>query len=205
VWKDIWQVQWRDVIILNTKNERSAPYNLTSHDLADPDNYDELRSMIIGVIAAGRTAANAWQNRTEPLDLNNDKFVSPRDALVAINDINRNGSRQLQGTATTNLLDANGDGFLSPRDALNVINHLNRISNTNAPAAAVADVTNHSTHSITGDPPADDERDLNPRSQHIDRLMAAYAAELGRNESTGESLQARSALKVAHVRAHEPL
>ena len=55
----------------------------------------------------------------KPLDVNNDGFVSPLDALFVINSINT-------GTRVEKICyDVNADGFLSPIDALLIINHLN--------------------------------------------------------------------------------
>ena len=45
VWQS-WNVTYRDVVILNPQNERVAVYNLTTHDLATPANYDTLKSML---------------------------------------------------------------------------------------------------------------------------------------------------------------
>ncbi len=42
-----WQVTWRDVVILDTRNERVSVYNLTQHDLAVPSNYAYLKQMIL--------------------------------------------------------------------------------------------------------------------------------------------------------------
>jgi hypothetical protein len=73
-----------------------------------------------------------WQNQANVLDVNNDTFVSPLDALLIINEINANGSRPLTPPPSSvgpiqppPFLDVNGDLFLSPLDALLVINALN--------------------------------------------------------------------------------
>ena len=44
-----WAATWRDVMILNSGNLHVDTYNLTSHDLANPDNYAELRSRLKAV------------------------------------------------------------------------------------------------------------------------------------------------------------
>ncbi|MDZ4849646.1 MAG: dockerin type I domain-containing protein, partial [Pirellulaceae bacterium] len=60
--------------------------------------------------------------------MNNDLFVAPLDVLQIINDLRRNGTRQLGprpiGTSI-GYIDVTGDGFASPVDVLNVINILN--------------------------------------------------------------------------------
>ena len=67
-----------------------------------------------------------FHNGRNPLDVNDDSYVSPLDALLIINDLNRAGGRLLFGTNKSHLfVDVNGDDALSPRDALLVINQLN--------------------------------------------------------------------------------
>jgi len=42
-----WQVQYRDVVILDADNVQVAVYNLTDHPLDDPANYAELKALLI--------------------------------------------------------------------------------------------------------------------------------------------------------------
>lgn len=75
-------------------------------------------------------SARPWNNTRRPLDVNDDNVVSPVDALLVINAINR-GSRTLPASLSTStglfgFVDSNNDGSLSPIDALLVINELNR-------------------------------------------------------------------------------
>src|SRR5690606_6699078 len=62
-------------------------------------------------------------------DVNKDFIVTPIDALLVINALNRGGARSFaEGeteTQLTHLLDVNGDKMLTPMDALAVINRLN--------------------------------------------------------------------------------
>jgi hypothetical protein len=70
-----------------------------------------------------------WQNVLLPLDVDSSSFVSSLDALILVNEINRNGSRSLIGSQRLEndpYFDVNGDGALSPVDVLVVINALNR-------------------------------------------------------------------------------
>jgi RHS repeat-associated protein len=71
-----------------------------------------------------------WQNPANPLDTNEDGWVTPIDALLVINELNRSGSRELDSAAIDStlaeLIDVNGDSILSPIDALLVINYLNQ-------------------------------------------------------------------------------
>lgn len=76
------------------------------------------------------TVSSAWQNPRNPLDVNDDNFVTPIDALLIINDLQIRGPRLLPVPATQidgqwMYLDVNGDAFTSPIDALIVINYLN--------------------------------------------------------------------------------
>jgi hypothetical protein len=43
-----WEVAYRDVVILDRDNVRTAVYNLTEHDLADPANYEALKALLLG-------------------------------------------------------------------------------------------------------------------------------------------------------------
>ena len=62
-------------------------------------------------------------NFLSPEDCDNSGDVSPLDALVVINELNRPDSSPMLDT--TKMLDVDADGSLSPLDALIVINHLN--------------------------------------------------------------------------------
>ena len=45
IWQK-WESQWRDFYILNRNNELLEIYNLTEHNLNDPNNYQELKLKI---------------------------------------------------------------------------------------------------------------------------------------------------------------
>ncbi|QDV27340.1 dockerin type I domain-containing protein [Aureliella helgolandensis] len=81
-----------------------------------------------GVDFGFQTSASSWQNPTNRLDVNNDSFVSPIDALLIINELNsERGGGLLTGTDVpfSPFLDVDGDEFVAPIDVLLVINHLN--------------------------------------------------------------------------------
>jgi len=63
-----------------------------------------------------------YTNPVQPLDTTGDGSVSPLDALVVINALNRAG--YVPAGSGLLYLDVTGDSLLSPRDALLVINHL---------------------------------------------------------------------------------
>jgi len=74
--------------------------------------------------------ASDWQNPLWNLDVDFDGTVSPLDALVPINEINRQngGGPKIdfkQPVGENNYLDVDGDLTLSPLDVLNVVNYLN--------------------------------------------------------------------------------
>lgn len=76
------------------------------------------------ILLAGDTAA--WHNADLPLDTNEDGRVTALDALVAINDLNANGIRDVDVTQTPNgMVDVDANGVISPSDPLRIINHLN--------------------------------------------------------------------------------
>ena len=71
-----------------------------------------------------------YQSLTNPLDVDDDTFVAPIDALIIINVLNSVGSYALPSVVPMPMekfpfLDTDGDGFVAPIDALLVINLLN--------------------------------------------------------------------------------
>lgn len=67
----------------------------------------------------------AQQNQIDPMDVNDDTFVTAADALEVINRLNR-GRDQQAGDGRGRFLDVNGDQAVSAVDALMVMNDLNR-------------------------------------------------------------------------------
>ncbi len=47
VWRNLWDVTYRDVVIVDADNVKLGAFNLTEHNLASPENYDALRQMLI--------------------------------------------------------------------------------------------------------------------------------------------------------------
>lgn len=82
---------------------------------------------VVGLDADLSDRRYSFTNSLDRNDVNQDNIVSPLDALVVINDLNRRGGRLLQGLNLEGyFIDVNDDGWLTPLDALVVINHLNR-------------------------------------------------------------------------------
>jgi hypothetical protein len=48
VWAS-WNVDFRDVVVLDTAGNQVAVYNLTVHNLADPMNFAELKALLVQV------------------------------------------------------------------------------------------------------------------------------------------------------------
>ncbi len=78
---------------------------------------------------------NSWYGK----DVNNDLRVTPMDALVVLNELNRGGIRDLAGEQVqpSKFVDVNGDNKISALDALQVINALNRGSGEDVPVVEV--------------------------------------------------------------------
>lgn len=74
-----------------------------------------------------RVVASRLQNPVDPLDVNNSGQVSPIDALLIINHLNRGGAVDIEALLPgPPFLDVDGDTRITPIDALRVINGLNR-------------------------------------------------------------------------------
>lgn len=74
--------------------------------------------------------ASDWQNASLIRDVDRSSLVTPLDALVLINNLNGNSSRELPPrTQHTDepFYDVNGDNYLSPIDVLMVINAINKV------------------------------------------------------------------------------
>ena len=85
----------------------------------------ETRQLLAGI--------NAYHNTFEPLDVNDDSYVAPIDAVIIINQLNGSASVDLDvegdlPAGFVGFVDVDNDMVLSPADALNVINGLNRNS-----------------------------------------------------------------------------
>ncbi|MEZ6120257.1 MAG: dockerin type I domain-containing protein [Pirellulaceae bacterium] len=85
----------------------------------------------------------SWHNSTLPVDVNGDGQVAPSDALLIINELNQNGSHQVESTSLVRAisggeeniwLDVNNDGYISPIDVLMVTNRLAAETRLDLPA-----------------------------------------------------------------------
>jgi hypothetical protein len=69
----------------------------------------------------------SFTNTQDNVDVDNDGYITPHDALVVINRVNEGGDGELTpaNNPTGSFVDVDGDGNCSPIDALLVINWLN--------------------------------------------------------------------------------
>ncbi len=128
VWYDRWDIVYRDVMVVDADNVHVASYNLTTFDLADQQNYDDLKALLISAAESSQTTT--WHNTDDPLDVDANSIVVPLDALHIFNELNAVGSYELPsaGASVDYYYDTNNDGFITPLDALLVLNHLNTTS-----------------------------------------------------------------------------
>ena len=92
VWAD-WDIEYRDVAIVDKDNELVTTFNLTTFDLGSGTNYDDLKQLLVD--QAVTTPESAWQSPIEPLDINNDGVIAPLDALLIINELDAYPGGQL--------------------------------------------------------------------------------------------------------------
>ncbi len=121
------------------------------------------------------------QNRSLPQDVNNDGSVSPIDALLIINQMNRFGvSSEGEFAASTSLAstyftDVNGDNTTSALDALQVINYLTRMSNVQANGEQIAIIQRNAAASPATSESSDDV--FAELGDEPEKLVAAGAAD----------------------------
>ncbi len=87
-------------------------------------------------------ALSTWQNPTNRFDVNNDGLISALDVLVVINEINRSGARQLDGSLLVPppYYDVDGNRNLEALDVLIVINFINANPEGEGEAAPLDDL-----------------------------------------------------------------
>jgi hypothetical protein len=88
-------------------------------------------SVCSGGSVQGVSAVSSSHNAEFAYDVNQDKDITPLDALLIINDLNAKGARATDGSGEDPLptsrykTDTNNDGYIAPIDVLLVINYLN--------------------------------------------------------------------------------
>lgn len=103
------------------------------------DNHivDGVRRSTISATATNSTTAaivvevfdsdSLWHNVKQPLDVNDNNFITATDALLVINYLNA-GLHEVTSVEPPPYLDVNSDNRVSPVDALLIINYLNSSS-----------------------------------------------------------------------------
>ena len=125
VWDD-WQADWRDVFVLDGSNTNVNLYNLTVHDLRVPENYAELKSILINTAMVSQ---KPYTYEPNAVDVDGNGTLAPLDALLVINRLNSGGSGPLApptGASISAYVDVDGNLIVAPIDALRVINALNQ-------------------------------------------------------------------------------
>lgn len=135
VWHDLWDVTYRDVVILNGDGEQVDVYNLTVNNLADTDSFGELKDKLL---RAAFVDQRPFRNPANAFDANGDQQVSEADAFAIRDEINAEGSRELEdpSSAVPVYCDPNADGWLTPLDVLWVVNHLHENDHTHGESLA---------------------------------------------------------------------
>ena len=134
-----WQVEYRDVVIVDENSDMVAQYNLTVNNLAETTNFAALKQLFIDT--AVTPAESPWQSPVEKLDVDFDGVIAPLDALLVINNlgVHPGGVLPISMANRSPYVDPTGDGVVAPQDALFVINHLNFLSELdNPPTAALS-------------------------------------------------------------------
>lgn len=123
------------------KHPRSTKRNAARRNTLQrlPRLFEHLETRTL--LAADVGAPSVWQNQHIAADVNNDGRVTPSDVLTIIDELNRNGVRQLDQSASlmvirnsssvqpqgqAQYLDVNGDSLFSPADLLLSIDAINR-------------------------------------------------------------------------------
>jgi hypothetical protein len=141
--KDLWDITFRDVVILDGDNVQVGVFNLDQHNLANQEEYETLREMLVD---AALLSQLPWMNAANPRDVDANGVVVPLDVLLVVNRLNNVGSQKLPPPTAAELTppfyDCNGDGNLTALDPLQIVNYLNNHSEPSEgeslPAADVA-------------------------------------------------------------------
>lgn len=69
VWYDKWQIAYRDVLVLEEDNSIAGVFNLTANDLAIPENYNQLRLMLLNAATSDGDFDNDGELTSHDIDL----------------------------------------------------------------------------------------------------------------------------------------
>jgi hypothetical protein len=87
---DLWDVEWRDVVILDAENQPVAVYNLTDNDLADPNNFDALKNLLVATadVEANESTISGYVY----FDTNNDGIRDAAELAISQVEISLSGT-----------------------------------------------------------------------------------------------------------------
>lgn len=124
-----WGAEHLDLVVLDGHNEPLAKTTLIGAGLDQQVNYSSLRETLVDMALASQ---KPWHNSEEPLDVDDNGMVIPRDVLMIVNRLNSTEPGKLPSPGIPQspwlFYDTNADGDLTALDALLVINFLNEQS-----------------------------------------------------------------------------
>ena len=121
-----WRTYWN--IVSHYSTSEGGAWDVPSDSRVRLESGDEVRVAPGNYGDTDQYESNLlWHNPNLAEDVNDDGLVSPIDALLVVNHMNRAGSGPvpLSPESPPLYLDVNGDDYVSPHDALLVVNHLN--------------------------------------------------------------------------------
>jgi VCBS repeat-containing protein len=93
-----WGGTWRDVVILDKSQRRFATFNLTQQDLANDDNYEALKQLLIAAASASNVAAPTAVD----LLASTDTGISSSDNITRLNNSAAGSALQFRVTGVQN-------------------------------------------------------------------------------------------------------
>jgi VCBS repeat-containing protein len=127
---------------------------MMSHSAGRRNRRNAGRDLYVEALETRRLLSADWQNAQAIADVNDDGLVTPRDALVAINELNRPPRSSVAGhlpvpkPVNRPFFDTNGDRFFDPHDVALVIDELNRGSFYKSAALSVEVASGESSMSV---------------------------------------------------------
>jgi hypothetical protein len=107
---ELWDIEWRDVVILDADNHPVAVYNLTNNDLADPFKYDELKNLLLS--AADTSVNESSISGYVYFDTNHDGIRDEAELAISQVEISLTGTDQ-QGQPVAMTTRTGSDGQYS--------------------------------------------------------------------------------------------
>jgi hypothetical protein len=203
-------------IVGDTRHEQTETLRVTLSNATNAILLDPQATITI----ADNDEPLPWQNPMQPLDVNNNGFVTGLDALLIINKLNTTGPEVLPQTpppAPYFFYDVTGDGRMTAIDALTVINFLNgvgamQVVAAGPSAAGPAATSTESSAQLPGEAPSicDDPNQSSPVPEsngRIERPTSSHAPALPpqRNSAVaaGQVARARESASINRLEADD--